>query len=209
MLHDGELERRRKISETLKGRAPWNKGIKSLRAVSEETRRKIGLAHKGKKVFISPETRLKISLANKGRMPKNLAYLHSIPYTEERKAKIGNANRGRRHTPESKRKISEAKRNPLRPLYKAVRECYKSDEWRKGIFKRDNFTCVLCGVRGGVLNADHHPKRFVDILRDNGTTTLDEALELNELWSLDCGRTLCFKCHCQTETFGNKFKRTA
>lgn len=53
-------------------------------------------------------------------------------------------------------------------------------EWRRKIFKRDNYTCQLCGEYAGALNAHHlklwknHPK-----LR----------------YSVKNGITLCEKCH--------------
>ena len=59
--------------------------------------------------------------------------------------------------------------------------------WREAVFKRDDFTCVHCGKRGGNLNADHmkpystHPK-----LR----------------YAVDNGQTLCRECHIKTPTFG-------
>jgi len=59
--------------------------------------------------------------------------------------------------------------------------------WRKAVFERDNYTCVLCGQYGGKLNADHiKPFALYPQLR----------LELSN------GRTLCFDCHRKTETWG-------
>lgn len=52
---------------------------------SEETRKKISIAHIGKKM--SPETRMKISLIGKGRV-----------FTTEHKAKIGESNRRRKYS---------------------------------------------------------------------------------------------------------------
>ena len=46
--------------------------------------------------------------------------------------------------------------------------------WRKAVFNRDNYTCVLCSKRGGDLVADHikawsyYPEHSFDI--DNGRT---------------------------------------
>jgi 5-methylcytosine-specific restriction endonuclease McrA len=61
--------------------------------------------------------------------------------------------------------------------------------WRKAIFKRDDYTCQQCGLRGGTLQADHirafskHPKlRF----------------------ELSNGRTLCKPCHIKTDNYGTK-----
>lgn len=208
MVQDKELERRRKISATLKGRSPWNKGLKNWRVTSVETRRKIGDKHRGKKVVVSEETRRKISQTLKGRTPKNLETLHSKPRSLEWRKNTGKSNTGLVRSEETRRKISEAKRNPLRPLYLAVRYCYKSKDWRVKIFHRDNYTCVICEKRGDTLNADHYPKRFVDILRDNGIDTIDKAMACEELWNIQNGRTLCLDCHKKTDTYGFKYKRT-
>ena len=52
--------------------------------------------------------------------------------------------------------------------------------WREDVFKRDNWTCQICGIRGGKLQADHiksyalHPELRHDVSN---------------------GRTLCASCH--------------
>jgi hypothetical protein len=85
-------EHRRKLSEAGKGRP-----------VSEETRRKIGEALKGKASHVmTEETRRKISEAGKGH-----------PTSEETRRKISEANRGRHHTEESRRHMSEARKKYL------------------------------------------------------------------------------------------------
>lgn len=61
--------------------------------------------------------------------------------------------------------------------------------WRSLVFKRDNYTCVLCGVRGGKLHADHI-KPFA----------LYSELQLD----INNGRTLCTGCHKQTPTYGRQ-----
>jgi len=66
--------------------------------------------------------------------------------------------------------------------------------WRKSVFERDNYRCVLCGVRCGegkkiVLQADHiKPWALYPALR----------------FDLNNGRTLCVNCHRKTPTYGNK-----
>lgn len=61
--------------------------------------------------------------------------------------------------------------------------------WRRGIFERDNYTCVWCGIRGAILQADHiKPWALFPELR----------------FALDNGRTLCKECHKTTYTYGAK-----
>lgn len=201
MIDDNEIQRRLKISQTLKGRVPWNKGLKNWRVISDETRRKIGLAHKGKTVVVSEETKRKISQTMKGRKPANLESLHTLPRTKKWRNKIGLAHKGLRHTEDTKRRISEKKRNPLRPVYRATRECYQYRKWRTTIFKRDNYTCQLCKKRGGTLHADHI-KSFVSILKENKIETIAQALKCAELWDTKNGRLLCIDCHRKTLTWG-------
>ncbi len=60
-------------------------------------------------------------------------------------------------------------------------------EWRTNVFERDNYTCVLCGERGGKLQADHiKPWRGYVGLR----------------YEVSNGRTLCCDCHRKTHTWG-------
>jgi hypothetical protein len=72
---------------------------------------------------------------------------------------------------------------------------FRTRQWRSDIFTRDNFICVLCGKRGGYLEADHYPKMFSTILEEYKIKTLEEALVCEELWDINNGRTLCKKCH--------------
>jgi len=60
-------------------------------------------------------------------------------------------------------------------------------EWRKAVFERDGYTCRVCGVRGGRLQA-HHIKPFKDHL----------ALRHD----VSNGIALCLPCHKKTDTFG-------
>lgn len=93
-------------------------------------------------------------------------------------------------------------------LRKAIRECFEYNLWRTEVFRRDGFVCVACGAKSGkgkvvVLNADHI-KSFASILKENCIKTLAEARSCKELWDIRNGRTLCRKCHQETETWGKK-----
>jgi group I intron endonuclease len=79
--------------------------------VSEETKVKIGAAHKGKTT--SPETRAKLSAANKGKIlsPETKAKLSAAKKGEN------NPLYGKTHSPETKAKMSDALKGENNPLY--------------------------------------------------------------------------------------------
>lgn len=63
-----------------------------------------------------------------------------------------------------------------------ARDCHRADyrEWRRAVYKRDDYTCQACGARKGGLNA-HHTK----------TVRHFPDLELD----VSNGVTLCAECH--------------
>lgn len=90
--------------------------------------------------------------------------------------------RGRKiHTDEFKQRLAQRNwRGGVTPLNRRIRgsEAYK--EWRNSVFKRDDFTCQICGQVGGELNADHDlPFSLFPDLR----------LEVLN------GQTFCVQCH--------------
>lgn len=82
-----------------------------------------------------------------------------------------------------------------RSLMAQIRECKEYEKWRSLIFRRDHFTCQICGVKGEKVEADHHPKQFSKIFYTNNINSLEEALSCKEFWDISNGRTLCKKCH--------------
>ena len=128
---------------------------------------------------------------------------------KRRKIMLGNKlNLGRKLSEEWKEKIRKScietfsknrKKNPVTPFTKQIRRCWKYIQWRKKIYLRDNFTCVKCGKRGCYLEADHYPKLFSEIVKENNLKTLNDALNCKKLWSLKNGRTLCKPCHDKTK----------
>ena len=79
----------------------------------------------------------------------------------------------------------------ITPLRKVIRCCFEYRQWRSDVFTRDNFTCILCGVRGGYLEADHYPKMFSTIFYEYKISSLEGALNCEEFWNINNGRTLC------------------
>ncbi len=61
-----------------------------------------------------------------------------------------------------------------------IRRSVKFRLWRKSVFKRDNYTCQKCLIRGGELNP-HHILNFSD--------NEDKRFDINN------GITLCRECH--------------
>jgi len=68
------------------------------------------------------------------------------------------------------------------PENKVIRNSKEMGFWRSIVFKRDNYTCQKCFVKGGSLNA-HHIKRFA--------THPELRTEISN------GLTLCVQCHRQ------------
>lgn len=166
--------------------------------ISESQRQKVSKKLKGR--IISPETRLKISIANKGKQ-NSLGMKHS----NETKRKIGLSNsislKGRIVPEEARKNISLGKRGKymgqlasgwkggITPKNHLLRMSWQYKDWREKVFTRDNYTCQICFIRGGILNADHI-KKFANYP------------ELR--FDVNNGRTLCISCHKKTDNFGNK-----
>lgn len=176
---------------------------------TEETKAKIGAANKGHTV--SEEARMKIGLAGRGRVGSQAQKdavrkaLLGIPRTEETKAKISAAHKGKSMLPHVRLaliaantgRVQSAEVNARRsaklrgenspswkggvtPIAMAIRWSKAYDIWRTTIFVRDDYTCQKCGERGGKLVA-HHMDGFADFPEKR--------------FDADNAATLCKKCH--------------
>jgi len=115
--------------------------------------------------------------------------------TSEARKKMSIAHLGKRASVETRKKQSLSHRGErtwswrggISPLNKIIRHSVEYRLWRENVFKRDNYTCTICGQRGCRLQADHiKPFSFFPELR----------------FSIENGRTLCEECHKKTETYG-------
>lgn len=93
------------------------------------------------------------------------------------------------------------KRGKLHPAWKGgiskendiLRKSFEFRNWRTSVFKRDNYTCQLCGDnKSGKLNADH--------IKPWATYPELRFETLN-------GRTLCVVCHKSTSTYAGRMNK--
>jgi len=182
--HSEESKRKMAESKIGKNRKPFSEewkrkiGIASKgRIVSEETRKKSSESQKGK--TLSEEHKRKIGEAQKGNT--NMLGKH---HSEETKRKISIINKGRIVSEETKRKISELTKGCKNPNWnpnktdeerqdRRIRPEYY--EWRLAVYERDNYTCQKCGDnKGGNLEAHHIEgysyNRELRLVVENGIT---------------------------------------
>jgi hypothetical protein len=158
---------------------------------SEETRRKIRAAHLGKKQ--SPET-----------VKRRADSIRGVKKTLEDRAAISERMKGNKHGlghrhSETTKAVfrQKARRGPHSNFWKGgkteeaklLKSSAEYREWREAVFRRDWYTCQMCGEYGGKLHADHI-KRFSDFP--------ELRLDVNN------GRTLCEACHRTTPNYGRK-----
>lgn len=175
---------------------------------SEKTKQKIREAHIGKKMgkcFAQ-----KCSKMMSGKIGENTPHWKGgIPKCIECSKQLGSYTAKRCKLCSGKR-LGKLKRGNKSHLWKGgvtnilqkIRGCFEYKIWRKLVYERDNYQCVLCGDNsGGNLEADHII-RLVDIVNRFNIKSLDSAISCSDLWNIDNGRTLCVECHINTPTYG-------
>lgn len=201
---------RQRISETTRER--WAAGL--MPRHSEETRRKISEAGKGRKQ--TEDTKRKIGIHNRALIALGKHNLQAL--TPEQRAlasknkpptlNLTEAERDRR------RNFFSGSNNPkwaggVTPLTMKIRLCNKYAQWRKAVFRRDNWTCQKCKRRGCPLEG-HHLFPFCMLIRElfetfSGKPTFEDAMAFDKLWDISNGLTLCESCHdSEREYFGNQ-----
>lgn len=120
--------------------------------------------------------------------------------SEETRARIGAAGRGRQYGPEYKEKMRQiakvkgygkwmkGRKGPLSTNWqggrtdanKIARTSVEFIEWRRRVFERDDYRCQGCGERGGKLHA-HHDMPF--------------SIFIEQRFEVLNGVTLCEDCH--------------
>lgn len=162
---------------------------------SLETRKKLSISNTGKKH--TEEEKIKIALWNLG---KKASLKTRIKMSKSAKEKgVGKWMRNR-NTKEN----SKWWKGGISILNVQIRSHFKYRQWRSDVFTKDNFQCIIGGKEhGNKLNA-HHIDAFSVILKKNNIKTLEEALNCDELWNINNGRTLCISCHRKTDNYARK-----
>lgn len=112
-------------------------------------------------------------------------------YTEDVRKKMSLAKKGKPAPHKSGERCSFWK-GGVTPINRYIRTSLEYKLWRESVFKRDNWTCIWCGIVGRRLQADHiKPFSLYPELR----------------FAIDNGRTLCVDCHKKTDTYGGKINK--
>ena len=120
---------------------------------------------------------------------------------EETKKKLSEIKKGKHYSPETEF-ISEemiGKNNPnwnggITPLCQSIRQLDEFIQWRNEVFKRDDYICQECNIRGNTLHV-HHKTPFITIINTFDIKNIIDAINCNLLWNINNGITLCKKCH--------------
>ena len=211
LKHSEEYKKRASILAKEKGFGKWMVGkkhsIETIKKMSASQKARVGLRgfikgqiawNKGLKT--PPEVIIKLANKLKGRKVWN----KGKPWDEESLKKMSNAKKGRNLPLSQRINMSIAQGGTgILTLKLQIRDLIQYTQWRKAVFKRDNWTCVFCSGKEGslILNVDHFPKTFAQIIRENALKSIFDAINCKELWDLANGRTLCLPCHKKTPTY--------
>lgn len=103
----------------------------------------------------------------------------------------------KRHTKETREKMSGSNhynwKGGITAWHKRFTQTIAYKNWRKAIFERDDYTCQMCRIRGGRLQAHH-----IRPVRNNKNNLL--------LFDINNGITLCKKCHLEVNGREKEFE---
>ena len=137
--------------------------------VSRETREKIRLANKGRKM--SDDDKEKMSKAKLGKRGSECNTFGKTWKVAKEKLKNYGKNKGAK---------SHLWKGGKTPYLKKLRNSSKWRQWREAVFERDNYTCLSCGKRGCEIHP-HHIDSFINFPKYR--------------FDISNGVTLCKICH--------------
>lgn len=164
--------------------------------LTKEQKQHLSKFFKGRR--LSEETKRKMSQTRKGRSATWLKGKKRDPTAVQKGVE---SRRGYRHSEETKRKIGLANsreknagwKGGITPFRVKIWFSPEYKAWRKAVFERDRYTCVIGGEKhGSKLEADHI-KSFANFPKLR--------------FKVKNGRTLCKSCHEKTENYGGKAHR--
>lgn len=167
-----------------------------------------------KEALIGKKQSIKSRIKRSLKMKKNpVKYWLGKKHNKKHRNNVSRALKGRIKTEEHIRNqaISLSKRKGgITPIHNLIRNLKNTDIWRESIFKRDNYTCQECYIRGVYIEA-HHIKQFSKILSEflkeydqfspveDKETLLRLATKYKPFWNTNNGITLCKDCHNKTK----------
>lgn len=182
---------------------------------SQETKIKISVSQKGKPrshtngmkgKVLSVQQREEMSRRMKHQYASGQRIHHMLgkTFSQESRKKMSESHKGQHVSDETRKKLSEIRKGENSHFWKGgISQANRTERmnfmrtleyksWRKAVFERDEYTCQMCFVVGGILNADHiKPYSLFPELR------LD----------IDNGRTLCAPCHRTTDSYAGRCKK--
>ncbi len=217
-------EAKKKISESRIGKPSWNKGLH----FSEESKKKMSEAKLGK--HMSEEFKQKRSdimnqrwedpsfreeMSQKKRGINNPNYGKRIPEKQKEKLsvwakgrtdgiydKLLDANVGKKHTVETRTKMSESHagdkcynwKGGITPVYKHIRGRLEYKHWCTELLKKHDYTDAFTGHKGGLLSC-HHIIPVNTLLKMYKITDIEGALACPLIWDLNNGLVILKYAH--------------
>ena len=120
-------------------------------------------------------------------------------------------NLGKRASLATREKISKTRRlkyGTNASINRQIRNISQYKQWRTEIFKRDNYTCCLCGANSAnkrrrvYLNV-HHKIELSQIIKNK---SFEDAIKMPQLWDKENVITVCVDCHKNIHRTLNLFK---
>jgi hypothetical protein len=201
-----------KTKELLSMKNPWKNNLRKHpllgRKLSDE--HKLKLSKSKKKYFKdNPDAIRKIADRLTGKkqsadtIKKRISKTKGVKRTDEQKKKM--------RLSAKKGELNHSWRGGKCKLSYRLKRSSRYSDWRSAVYERDNYTCQVCGIKGGKLNP-HHLKPFSVLIDEltigikNKEAEYYKLLECEKLWDINNGQTLCVPCHKKTDSYGRSCK---